>query len=133
MKLRHWFAFSAGLTFIFGLASLLTPAWVGAVYGNATGADAALWAQYYGSAVLCISFITWFVRNLPDPKLQRMMALLLCLFYAINLMVSLRAQVAGVVNMLGWTNIILQVSLVLGFGYFVFVKSRTELTPTGWG
>ena len=131
MTLRHWLAVSAAITFPFGIASLLAPGVVASTFGNAMDADAALWANYYGAAVLCLAVIAWYGRSLRDDVLQRRLALLLSLFYTINLAVSARAQAAGVVNEFGWINILLELLLAIAFGYFALRRPNTGDSTAG--
>ena len=114
--LKLLLAVTAIVTVPFGVASLLLPAEVGALYGSTTDANGLLWARYYGAAILAVGLIAWQACRWRSVEALRGVTQVLFILFILNLGVSLPAQFAGHVNALGWTTVVLEALLIIGFG-----------------
>jgi len=59
---------------------------------------------------------------------MKTLALLLFLGNALAFMLALQAQISGVFNVLGWTNVALYLLFAIGYGYFLVVLKRDKDT-----
>jgi len=69
-----------------------------------------------------IGLVCWLNRNMTDPDTRKGITLALCIGDAVGFIVTLLGQLAGLLNPLGWVNVVIWLLLALGLGYFRFVK-----------
>lgn len=117
---KTWFVITAAIFVPFGLISLLAPHVVTGWYGGEINDHGALWARYYGAAILFAGLIAWFARGVRNIDVLRFVALSLLILVSINLVVSIHAEVQGSLNALHWGTIAGQVLLVVVWGYYRF-------------
>ncbi len=121
MKLSTFISIHSIFLFIFGLGFLLVPAWMLYVYGTSTNSTGLLTARVFGIGNIQLSIIMWSSRNDVGSKILRTLVLLLFLGNALVFMLALQAQISGVFNVLGWTNVALYLLFAFGYGYFHLV------------
>ena len=121
MKLSTFISIHSILLFIFGLGFLIVPAWMLYVYGTSTNSAGLLTARVFGIGNIQLSIIMWSSRNDFGSKILNTLVLLLFLGNALAFMLALQAQISGVFNILGWTNVALYLLFAFGYGYFQLV------------
>ena len=121
MKLGTFISIHSILLFLFGLGFLLEPAWMLSVYDTSTNSTGLLTARVFGIGNIQLSIIMWTSRNDVGSKRLKTLVLLLFLGNALAFMLALQAQISGVFNVLGWTNVALYLLFAFGYGYFQFV------------
>jgi hypothetical protein len=122
MKLGNLFVVNAVIAGLFGLAFVFAPAKLLAQYGLAVDASFGLVAQLFGAALIGYAILTWLVRKAADSEARRAIVLALFVSDAVGFVVSLMAQLRGLVNSVGWSTVVIYLLLALGFAYFVFAK-----------
>ena len=129
MKLGTLITIHSIFLFLFGLGFLLVPSWMLSVYGTSTNSTGLLTARVFGIGNIQLSIIMWISRNDVESKILKTLVLLLFLGNALAFMLALQAQISGVFNVLGWTNVALYLFFALGYGYFQFVlKGNTDVS-----
>jgi hypothetical protein len=121
MKLRSFISIHSILLFLFGLGFLLVPAWMLSVYGTSTNPTGLLTARVFGIGNIQLSIIMWTFRNDVGSKIMKALVLLLFVGNALAFWLAFQAQISGVFNVLGWTNVALYLLFALGYGYFQLV------------
>lgn len=121
MRLRTFISMHSILLFLFGLGFLLVPARMFSVYGTSTDSTGLLTARVFGIGNIQLSMIMWTARNDVGSKTLKTLVSLLFLGNALAFMLALQAQISGVFNALGWTNVALYLLFALGYGYSQFV------------
>jgi hypothetical protein len=122
MKLKSLFVFNAIATIIFGVGSVLAPQALVSLFGATLNPAGALMMQYGGAWLIGIGLLAWFVRNTADSEARQAIVLAFLICYSIAFIVALLAQLAAVLNALGWGTVALNLLLALGYGYFQFAK-----------
>jgi hypothetical protein len=122
MKLKSLFVFNAIATIIFGVGSVLAPQAFVSLFGATLNPAGALMMQYGGAWLIGIGLLAWFVRNTADSEARQAIVLAFLICYSIAFIVALLAQLAAVLNALGWGTVALNLLLALGYGYFQFAK-----------
>jgi len=122
MKLKSLFIFNAIATIIFGVGSVLAPQALVSLFGATLNPAGALMMQYGGAWLIGIGLLAWFVRNTADSEARQAIVLAFLICYSIAFIVALLAQLAAVLNALGWGTVALNLLLALGYGYFQFAK-----------
>lgn len=125
MKLKSLFIFNAVATTMFGLGSVLAPHPLMTLFGASLSPAGALMMRYGGAWLIGIGLLAWFARDAADSEARRAIVLAFVVCYAIAFVVALLAQVAGVLNILGWGTVALNLVLALGYAYVQFRGSRT--------
>ena len=124
MKLKTLIMIHSVLLLTFGLGFLLIPAIMLAVYGTSTNSTGLLTARVFGISNIQISIILWCLRSEESSKILKTLILLLFLGNALAFALALHAQISGIFNVLGWTNVALYLLLAFGYGYFLFRDKR---------
>jgi hypothetical protein len=118
MKLGTFILTHSILLFLFGLGFLLAPAWMLSFYGTSTNSTGLLTARVFGIGNIQLSIILWASRKDDEAKILKTLVLLLFLGNALAFLLALQAQISGVFNALGWTNVALYLLFAFGYGYF---------------
>ena len=123
MKLNTLMVINAIVALVFGIALVLAPAQLLALYAMTMGAGGILVTQLFGAALIGFGVLTWLARNAGASDARNAILLALFVSDAVGFVTALRGQLAGVANALGWSTVALYLLLALGFGYFRFMKS----------
>ena len=120
MKRSTFYAVSAIVAFLFGLAFLLFPEQMMMLYGTKAEAAGAFLGRYFGSALFGVSVILWYARYSTEGTA----------LHAINfgglgmtltgLVVAVMEALSGIANALAWSNVVIYALLAIGFGWFHF-------------
>ena len=123
MKLKTVFLFSAVMALLFGVGLILTPSNVAEMYGLDVTPATTHTAQLLGAAFLSIGLISYTARNMD---VQSAKPITMSLFYGntIGLIVEIKDKLGGVTNEMGWLSVAIYLILVIGFGYFAFIKKE---------
>ncbi|MBT8205850.1 MAG: hypothetical protein KJO20_10785 [Eudoraea sp.] len=122
MKLKTIISIHSVLLFLFGLGFLLVPAMMLTVYGTSTNSTGLLTARVFGISSIQLSIIIWYFRNETGSGILKILVWLLFLGNALAFTLALHAQISGVFNVLGWTNVALYLLFALGYGYSLTIR-----------
>jgi len=89
------------------------------IYDTSTNSTGLITARVFGIGNIQLSIIMWTSRNYVGSKTMKTLVLLLFLGNALAFMLALQAQISGVFNVLGWTNVALYLLFAIGYGYFL--------------
>jgi len=123
MKLSVFLIIKAVIALVYAVGFLVAPAPLASLYGVTFSPAAAFMAQLVGACMVGIGLVCWLNRNMTDPDARKGITLALCIGDAVGFIVTLLGQLAGLLNPLGWVNVIIWLLLALGLGYFRFFKS----------
>jgi len=101
------------------LGSLLLP-----LYGVTLDRAGSLFLHWTGSFLLGIGLICWFTSKAEKSDLRQGVLLSIFICDSIGFVAALLAQLAGVMNVLGWSNVALFLVLALGLGYYRFLAKE---------
>jgi|SRR5580704_13941994 hypothetical protein len=128
MVVRTYLAIFAVISVLFGISFVLAPGPVLSIYGIRTAPDVELTARLYGGTLLAIAVIQWSAREFPEAAVR---AVLIALGVAsvINLVVLAMASLAGTINAMGWSAVLIYLCAGVGAGYFLTAgQSRQRAT-----
>ena len=126
MKLSQLLILNAVVALVFGIAFLLFPGTVVALYGATPGPQINLVAQFFGVELVHIGLFAWLARNVADGLAQRAIILAFLLGDVIGLVISLVGTVSGVLNEVGWSSVVVYAVLALGYANLQFMKPRAS-------
>ena len=124
MKLRTLFTINAVLAIAFGLGFVFMPVTLISFYGAELTEVGVVIGQLLGAAFLGIGILRWLVRNSGESEVLRAIVLTAFIEDTIGFIFALRAQLAGVMNALGWSIVAIYAFLAIGYGYFQFQKKN---------
>jgi len=121
MKLSTYAIIVALLALFYGVALLFFPVQFVQNYGATLDAYSTVIARLYGSAMGSFAILYWINRNCPESEKSWSGLLWSGVFFNVtNLIISLKAMMDGLGNSLSWSNIALNVILILCNLYFIF-------------
>ena len=122
MNLKNLLLINAIAALFFGVVFVLLPEQTLAQYGVKLMPKAGIFVgRLFGATMLGIAVISWFARSM-DAEAQSSIVLGFLVVAGGGFIVSLLAQIDGVVNSLGWLTVAIYLLFGLGFGYFRFIK-----------
>jgi hypothetical protein len=124
MKASYMFLLGAILALVFGLAFIVAPAQILALYDITLDPAGLFLARLLGAAFLAFAVTNWLVRNAGPTRERQAIALGHFVSEAVGFVASLLAQLDGVANGLGWSTVLIYLVLAVGFGYVYFVPER---------
>ena len=122
MKLNSFLMLATIVAAIFGLAFLLAPSQLVAMYGVTLTPATEVIGRIAGSVILGFAIVFWGARN--GDGADAFKAVMLGGFVAntLNCGILLHATATGLLNSLGWLQVVINGVLAIGFGYFAFGK-----------
>jgi hypothetical protein len=124
MRLRTLLLIGGLLALVFGVGFLLAPRAVLSLYGVTGHPAVVLMARFFGAALVQLGLILYLIRDVGDPRTQRGVVLGSFLGSLAGVVVALSGQFWGVVNALGWSSVAIYGLLLLGYGSFIFGRTR---------
>lgn len=125
MRLNVLFVITAVITLVFGLAFVLVPTQLATLFGVDLNEGGVFIGRLFGAALLGFCVLAWFVRDAEASDTRGAIVLSYFIGDAIGFIVALIAQLANVMNALGWIIVVIYLLLALGFGYFRFLSPST--------
>ena len=122
MKFSTFMVIYAVVSAVFGLGFVLMPGQLLPIYGVEPDAALKLIGQFFGAALLSLALLSWLARNLSDSESRRAIVLALLVGEAIGFIFALIGQFNGILNVLGWSVVVVYLIFTLGLAYFQFSK-----------
>ncbi|MFC1481714.1 hypothetical protein ACFL6E_05665 [Candidatus Neomarinimicrobiota bacterium] len=120
--MKNLLLINAIVALLFGVAFVLLPEQTLAQYGVKLMPKAGIYmARLFGATLLGIAVISWYAFLLGTVA-KSSIVLGFMVVDGVGFIVSLLAQLDGVVNNLGWSTVAIYLLLGLGFSYFRFIK-----------
>lgn len=124
MKLRTLFIANTVVSIPFGVGSVLAPHLFLSLFGATLSPAGALMTRYGGAWLVGLGLLTWLTRNTAESNAGRGIATALLAAYAVALVTSLLGQLQGVLNVLGWMPVAIQLFFAVNFGYALMAQGR---------
>jgi hypothetical protein len=124
MKLGTVFLINAIVALVLGLGYFFAPEQLASFQGISLNAGGVLSARGVGALLLGYALVSWFVRSLSARDAIRAIVPGFFGGYLLNLIASLWAQLSGVPNALGWSNVVVTFLFTLAYGYFLFIRRQ---------
>jgi len=105
-----------------GVPILLAPVFLYSLFGVSLNPGGVFVAGEYGASLIGNLMLTWFARNAIESEARRAITLGLCVYDAIGLVITLIAQLTGVLGPLGWFAVAIYLFFAIGFGYFLLPR-----------
>lgn len=110
---------------VFGLAFLVVPSQLVALYGVTLTPQSEVIARIAGSVILGFAIVFWGARDGDAVEALKAAMIGGLVANALDALILLHATVTGLLNGLGWLQVLINGALAVGFWYFTFGKGRT--------
>jgi hypothetical protein len=110
------------VSIIFALGFLLMPGTMFATFGATLSDIAVTMTRFFGSALLSISIVLWYVRKSGDPGFRRAAVYGNFVYWLVSVLVALNAMLSAQMNSLGWSIVVMHALFTIWYAYFVFKR-----------
>jgi hypothetical protein len=127
MKLNSFLMLATIVAAVFGLAFLIGPSQLVALYGVTLTPSTEVICRIAGSVILGFAIVFWGARNGSGAETFKAMMLAGLIANGLDCLILLHATITGLVNGLGWLQVLINGALAVGFGYFAFGKGKSVI------
>ena len=124
MKFQTLMIIKAVVCLSLGVPILLVPIFLYSLFGASLSPGGVFAAREYGASLIGNLMVAWFARKAIDSDARRAIILGLCVYDAIGFLVTLIAQITGVLGPLGWFAMAIYLFFAIGFGYFLLPQKK---------
>ncbi len=121
MKLRNLFLIHSLIALLYSLGLLLIPQTMLFLYGITTTAGDRLLAQFFGVQLLTSGLVTLLARDESASSARNTITLSILISSAVGLIVSIGGTLAGTMNVLGWSAVVIYGFFAIAFAFFQFI------------
>lgn len=119
MRPKHQFTVHAVIALANGIVFLVIPVQYLAFFGiTLTGPALIFIGRLFAAALLAYGFVCLFARNAGPSDARRAILLGFCISIAVGFILTLVAQLQGLMNVMGWSLVALYLVMSTGYGYF---------------
>lgn len=129
MTRQTFMSLAAAVSVVSGVAALLAPAQLVAVFGITLDDMGIVQERLLGGAYLGYGVIAWFGKDVRDEAARRAIALGNFASWALSAVVTIAGVVTVPAGTLAWVLVALQIVFATAWGYFAFVD-RAEVGST---
>jgi hypothetical protein len=122
MSLKTVFTINAIIAGFFAIVSLLLPETMLSWYGVISTDALVLMTRFFGVTLLTIALATFYLKNAEFKSEVKSFVLALLISNAVGVIVSIYGQVSNIVNILGWSIVIIYVFLTIAYFYIYSKK-----------
>ena len=126
MTYRTLFLLNSYFAFLLGAVFLIVPAIAIGQFGVDSYTSTRLMAQFFGTAMLALGLLLWFVKDVASLALQRGMAIAMFVGTLAGLIVTVIGAFTGTLRTNGWMAIVAYFLFGFGYALLLFVKRETK-------
>jgi hypothetical protein len=89
------------------------------IYGVASSPASLLGFRLFGSALIAIGIMTWFLKDSADWQAIKALLLSVAIGNVIGFLLVLFATINGTLGAMGWSAVLIYLLLLIGEGYFL--------------
>jgi hypothetical protein len=123
MTFRTLLIIKAVVCLVFGLFLLLAPVVLLNILGTALNDGGTFTAREYGAALIGTLLLTWFAKDVKAADARGAILLDLFIYDLIGVVVTSSVTISGVLNVLGWSIVVVYLFFAVGSGYLL-VKEK---------
>jgi len=104
---------------IFGIGFVISPGAMLGPFGVTLNAIATSFVRLFGSALISFSILLWFALKSDKSEFKKGVIYSMFAYFLVSTVLLLIAQLAGQMNVLGWSVVGIHLVLLVCFGYFL--------------
>jgi hypothetical protein len=124
MTSKSLLTITAIIAVLYGLAFVLIPDNLNALYGVPSAPYTALYTRFFGSALLGFGVINWFAKDFRSWDATRGVLISNAVTTSIGGLIALFAVVTGLSNAMTWTSVLVYALLLVGAVYWLSQGER---------
>jgi hypothetical protein len=124
MKLNSFLMVATVVAAVFGLAFLIAPSQLVALYGVTLTPATEVIGRIAGSVILGFAIVFWGARNGSGAETFKALMMAGLIANGLDCLILLHATIVGLVNGLGWLQVLINGGLAIGFWYFAYGKGK---------
>lgn len=128
MSFRTLLIIKAVVCLVFGLFLLLAPGTLLSILGATLNDGGTFTAREYGAALMGTFLLTWFARDVKAPDARGAILLDLFFYDLIGVIVTSSVSLSGVLNVLGWSIVVVYLFFTIGSGYLLMKEKPLRQT-----
>ena len=125
MKLNSFLMLATIVAAVFGIAFLLAPSQLVAMYGVTLTPATEVIGRVAGSVILGFAIVFWAARDGNAAETFKAVLMAGLIANGLDALILLHATVTGLVNGLGWLQVLINGALAIGFWYFAYGKGKS--------
>ncbi len=129
MSFKTLMIIKAVVCLVLGVPILLATTFFYSVFGASLNDAGVFAAREYGASLIGNLMITWFARNAIESQARQAITLGYCIYDAIGFVVTLIAQLSGVLGPMGWVAVVIYLFFALAFGYYLLPQKQAVQRP----
>ncbi len=118
MTLKLFLSIIAFMGVVHGVAFLIAPDQIAALYGMPASPPVVLMSRFFGGALLAWCGILWAARSFRDEAAIRAVLISTAVAEAIGVLTSIAGTLAGTLNGVGWLAVAIYLFGTVGCAYF---------------
>ena len=126
MTSRSLLTITAVVAVLYGLAFVLIPDTINALYAVPSAPHTALYTRFFGSALLGFGVINWFAKDFRSWDAIRGVLIGTAVTTAIGGLIALFAVLTGLSNAMTWTSVLVYALLLAGALYWLSQGERNS-------
>ena len=116
---------TAVATIGFGAGFIIAPTSLGSLYGLSSTPTSEFALRMYATALIGIGLLAWLIRQSQNRDIQKPVLLAFFVTDFGGLLVALFANLAGMMNALGWSLVVLLLLFSAAYAYLRFAQQAT--------
>jgi hypothetical protein len=125
MKFQSLMIIKAIVCLCLGVPILFATEFTYSLFGASLNPGGIFAAREYGASLIGNLLLTWLARNAIESETRRAIILALCVYDVIGFVITLIAQLSGVLGPLGWFAAVIYLFFAIAFGYFLIPQKKT--------
>ena len=125
MKLNSFLMFATLVAAVFGLAFLIAPSQLVAMYGVTLTPATEVIGRVAGSVIVGFAIVFWGARNGNGAEAFKAVLLAGLVGNGLDFLILLHGTATGLLNSLGWLQVLINGALAAGFWYFAYGKGKS--------
>ena len=126
MNYRTLFLLNSFFAFLLGAVFLIVPALAIGQFGVDSYTSTRMMAQFFGTAMLALGLLLWFVRDAASEAMQRRMAVAMLVGALAGLFVTVLGAFAGTLRTNSWMAFLVYALFGLGYALLLFLKREVK-------
>ena len=129
MKLSNFMLVATVIAAIFGVAFLIVPSELVALYGVKLTPATEVIARIAGASILGFAIVFWGAHEAKAADALKAVMVAGVVSNGLDALILLHATASGLLNSYGWAQAVVNGLLALGFAYFAFPKKARRAAP----
>jgi hypothetical protein len=126
MNFKNLMIATAIATICFGVGFIISPTFLGSLYGITTTVVSEFALRLYATALIGIGILAWLFRQTQNREVKRAILIAFMVIDGGGFFVALTANLGGIMNAFGWSLVVIFFLFTTAFAFLLFQQQRTD-------